>query len=174
MIKVTDFNILYETEVDFLNDEVLWVSFIRNKDLYRIEISSRHERIGFKNLKHRSEAEVMQKEIACQLFKCLDIDTAIDLISLGFKYSSIREIMFVINTRFVEYQAHEIDVLKKKYYFRNTPGLAQMIMDPSLMEHGMHIFFPGHTLPIATFQPKTKDDSSLFVFNLNPAYHLFD
>lgn len=167
---MSDFKIVEEQTLDYKRNDQLWLMLIRIKNEYGIEINSRNSKVGRKMAKSRKEAEAMFEHIYIKLMKCNDIYTAWDLMEVGFNFPTVKEMMFVINTRFNKYDFNSLCKLKSNYGYTTLPSLEDMIWENREWDKTIQVFFPGRKIPIAKFIPINDDEDAKFRVELTTGY----
>lgn len=164
------FRIVKEEEEEFSRQNQLWLMIICVNGQFGIEVNSRAAIVGRKMANSRREAEAMFNHIDKKLKSISDLDTAWDLLDVGFRQQTVKEMMFVINTRFNEYDFNSICKLKANYGYKTVPNIEDLIWEGKKWERTIQVIFPGHSVPIAKFIPVNESDDSNFVVELNPSY----
>lgn len=165
-----DFRIIEEKTLDYKRSDQLWLMLIQVNKEYGIEINSRNFLVGRRMARSRKEAEAMYEHIGIKLRKCNDIYTAWDLMEVGFSFPTVKEMMFVINTRFCQYDFNSLCKLKSSYGYTTLPRLEDMIWEGK--DRIVQIFFPGSNTPIAKFVPVSEDEDAKFKVELNSYYNI--
>ncbi|MBP7808625.1 MAG: hypothetical protein KA163_04995 [Bacteroidia bacterium] len=164
--QIDTFHILEELNLDYGRNKQLWLMLINVDGQFGIEVNNRNSLIGYKIAKHRKEAEVMLEQIESKLSK-LSYKAAIDLLSLGFKYDTVRELMFIINTKHLTYDFNTMCKLKSIYGYSTSPTIEDLIWEDKSLGCSVEIYFPGNKTPMGKFVGLVTNDVTRFKFYLN-------
>lgn len=166
------FRIVQEEEREFSQQDQLWLMIVCINGQFGIEINSRTEAVGRKMSNSRREAEAMFNHIGKKLESIADIDTAWDLLDVGFRQKTVKEMMFVINTRFNEYDFNSICKLKANYGYRTLPQIEDLIWEGKNWDRTIQVFFPPNSVPLAKFVPVSDAEDANFKVELITCYPL--
>lgn len=166
VVKEHLFKIIEESTLDYGSDKQVWLMLIKINGEFGIELNDRYSLLGRKIAKHRREAEVMFTQIQTKLSN-LSYKAVIDVLRLGFSYPTVRELMFVINTRYTTYDFNTLCKLKSIYGYSTFPRLEDLIWEDKNLGYKIEVYFPGNKEPIGRFEGLSANEDTRFKFFLN-------